>query len=158
MRNAEFCNVNPSCARGHASRLESPTIMSAPIRLLPRYRAAVFWLALVLFALKALVPQGFMPGSPHGGTLIQLCSAAGPIWVQGPSKADHAPDERHAAQAAACSIGAAVAAAALLGAAPGPVPVAERIFPVAARAPPVRRAYPILSAPLGARAPPLSLA
>ncbi|AKQ54115.1 DUF2946 family protein [Bordetella hinzii] len=125
---------------------------------LPRCRAAVFWLALLLFALKALVPQGFMPGSPHGGTLIQLCSASGPIWVQGPSKADHAPDERHAAQAAACSVGAAVAAAALLGAPPAPVPVAEQVFPIAARAPPTPRVHPVLSAPLGARAPPLSLA
>ncbi|OZI71636.1 DUF2946 family protein [Bordetella genomosp. 12] len=131
--------------------------MPAPTHRLPRYRAA-FWLALVLFALKAMVPQGFMPGSARGGTLIQLCSAAGPVWVQGPAKADHAPDERHAAQAAACAVGAAVAAAALLGAPPSPVPVAEKIFPVAARAPPTRRAYPVLNAPLGARAPPLSLA
>lgn len=121
-----------------------------------RSRAAFFWLALLLFALKALVPQGYMPGSSHSGTLIQLCSANGPIWVQGPGKEDHAPDDRHAAQAAACPVGAAVAAIPLLGAAPLPVAVAAAVFPISARAPPAVAALPIFSAPLGARAPPFS--
>ncbi|CAJ48163.1 DUF2946 family protein [Bordetella avium] len=124
---------------------------------LTRSRTAVFWLALLLFAFKAMVPQGFMPGSSQGGTLIQLCSAAGPVWVQGPAKADQGPDERHAAQAAACSSGAAVSAAALLPAPLYPIPVSEQAFPVSARAPPAAPVFPIFSVPLGARAPPLPL-
>src|SRR3546814_10720127 len=74
-----------------------------------RYRAAI-WLALCVFALKALVPQGFMPGADPGATLIQLCSAAGPIWVEGPHKASHHEDAQPAEQSEVCPVGAALAA------------------------------------------------
>ncbi|WP_447991335.1 DUF2946 family protein [Achromobacter spanius] len=117
---------------------------------------AGLWLVLVLFALKAIVPQGFMPATHQGGTLIQLCSAAGPIWVQGPSKQDPAPDERHAAQAATCPVGMALAAVALP---PSPVLLvamaAVMVHPQAARAPPAPIHPSLVGAPLGARAPPL---
>lgn len=116
------------------------------------------WLVLMLFVLKAMVPQGFMPATQQAGTLIQLCSAAGPIWVQGPSKAsapDSAPDERHAAQAAACPVGMALAAVALPA-----TPVlrvaaaAVMAHPLAPRAPPSLTPATRIGAPLGARAPP----
>ena len=80
---------------------------------LPARDAARLWLVLALFALKALVPPGFMPATQQSGTLIQLCSAAGPVWVAGPARHSDAPDERHAAQAAACPMGAMLAAVAL---------------------------------------------
>ena len=91
--------------------------MRPPIRAFTsiRYRAAI-WLALCVFALKALVPQGFMPGTDPGTTLIQLCSVAGPIWVEGPHKADHHQDVQHAEQSAVCPAGAALAALPLLSA------------------------------------------
>ena len=117
--------------------------------------AACLWLVLALFVLKAIVPQGFMPATQQGGTLIQLCSAAGPIWVQGPAKQDQAPDERHAAQAASCPVGAGLAAVSLP---PSPVLLAAAVsvmaHPLAARAPPRADAGSPSSAPLGARAPP----
>lgn len=116
---------------------------------------AGLWLVLLLFALKAIVPQGFMPATQQGGTLIQLCSAAGPIWVQGPSRQDDAPDERHAAQAATCPVGMALAAVALP---PSPVllvaTAAIMAHPLAARAPPAPAHPSRIGAPLGARAPP----
>lgn len=116
---------------------------------------AGLWLVLVLFVLKAMVPQGFMPATHQGGTLIQLCSAAGPIWVAGPSKQDNAPDERHAAQAATCPVGMALAAVALP---PSPVllsaALAVMAHPLAARAPPGPVHTSVRGSPLGARAPP----
>ncbi|CAB3627226.1 DUF2946 family protein [Achromobacter pestifer] len=116
---------------------------------------AGLWLVLMLFVLKAMVPQGFMPATQQGGTLIQLCSAAGPIWVSGPSKQDNAPDERHAAQAATCPVGMALAAVALP---PSPVllsaALAVMAHPLAARAPPGPVHASITGSPLGARAPP----
>ncbi|WMD22033.1 DUF2946 family protein [Achromobacter seleniivolatilans] len=114
------------------------------------------WLVLMLFVLKAMVPQGFMPATQQSGALIQLCSAAGPIWVAGPARHDDAPDERHAAQAASCPVGMALAAVALP---PSPVlllaPVAVMAHPLAARAPPSPVQTYVPGAPLGARAPPL---
>ncbi|MBB1624712.1 DUF2946 family protein [Achromobacter sp. UMC71] len=116
--------------------------------------AATLWLVLALFALKALVPQGFMPAAQQG-TLIQLCSAAGTIWVAGPAKHGDAPDERHAAQAAACPMGAMLAALALP---PSPAPrlasSAVMAHPLAARAPPPVAEGFLRGPPLGARAPP----
>ncbi|MDR6599744.1 hypothetical protein J2732_000727 [Achromobacter deleyi] len=116
---------------------------------------AGLWLVLMLFVLKAMVPQGFMPAT-QSGTLIQLCSAAGPIWVAGPSRQDNAPDERHAAQAATCPVGMALAAVALP---PSPVVLSAALavmaHPLAARAPPGPVHASITGAPLGARAPPL---
>lgn len=121
-----------------------------------RYRAAI-WLALCVFALKALVPQGFMPGTDPGATLIQLCSAAGPVWVEGPHRADHHQDAQHAEQSALCPVGAALAALPLLSAPPALAPVGTTPLRVAARAPPA----PVVSlspgVPLGARAPPILL-
>lgn len=121
---------------------------------LPR-NAASLWLVLVLFVLKAMVPQGFMPATQQSGTLIQLCSAAGPIWVAGPAKSDDAPDQRHAAQAASCPMGAAFASVPLP---PSPVLVAVAAsvmaHPLAARAPPRAANGTVSGAPLGARAPP----
>src|SRR3546814_5789823 len=118
-----------------------------------RYRAAI-WLALCVFALKALVPQGFMPGADPGATLIQLCSAAGPIWVEGTHKASHHEDAQHAEQSAVCPVGAALAALHLLSEpAVAVVPVATITLRFAARAPPPRIAYASPGAPLGARAP-----
>lgn len=129
--------------------------MRTPSAFLYRGNAGL-WLVLMLFALKAIVPQGFMPATHQGGTLIQLCSAAGPIWVAGPSKQDNAPDERHAAQAATCPVGMALAAVALP---PSPVllsaALAVMAHPLAARAPPGPVHASITGAPLGARAPPL---
>ncbi|WP_241071445.1 DUF2946 domain-containing protein, partial [Achromobacter xylosoxidans] len=107
-------------------------------RFMPLARnAACLWLVLALFALKALVPPGFMPATPGGGTLIQLCSAAGPVWVAGPAKRGDAPDERHAAQAATCPMGAMLAAVALPSA-PATLIAASALMthPLAARAPP----------------------
>ncbi|MCY1499839.1 hypothetical protein D9M68_338680 [compost metagenome] len=116
---------------------------------------ASLWLVTVLFMLKALVPQGFMPATQQGGTLIQLCSAAGPIWVAGPGKPADAPDERHAAQAASCPTGMALAAVALP---PSPVLVAAAAsimaHPLAPRAPPAQAQSSAFGGPLGARAPP----
>jgi len=116
---------------------------------------ATLWLVLELFALKAMVPQGFMPAAQQG-TLIQLCSAAGTIWVAGPAKHSDAPDERHAAQAAACPMGAMLAAVALP---PSPAPLlastAVMAHPLAARAPPAVAEGFLPGPPLGARAPPL---
>ncbi len=116
--------------------------------------AATLWLVLALFALKALVPQGFMPAAQQG-TLIQLCSAAGTIWVAGPARHSDAPDERHAAQAAACPMGAMLAALALP---PSPAPAlassAVMAHPLAARAPPPVAEGFLRGPPLGARAPP----
>lgn len=129
--------------------------MRSPFPFLHRGNAGL-WLVLMLFALKAIVPQGFMPATHQGGTLIQLCSAAGPIWVQGPSKQDNAPDERHAAQAATCPMGMALAAVALPS---SPVlrvaAAAIMAHPLAARAPPAPGHVSLIGAPLGARAPPL---
>lgn len=116
---------------------------------------ATLWLVLALFALKALVPQGFMP-APQQGTLIQLCSAAGTLWVAGPAKHSDAPDERHAAQAATCPMGAMLAAVAL-----PPSPAARlaassiMAHPLAARAPPLLAEGAPPGPPLGARAPPV---
>ncbi|QVQ28148.1 DUF2946 family protein [Achromobacter deleyi] len=127
--------------------MRSPSFM-------PR-NAASLWLVLALFVLKAIVPQGFMPATQQSGTLIQLCSAAGPIWVAGPAKHDEAPDERHAAQAASCPMGAALAAVSLP---PSPVLLAAAAsvmaHPLAARAPPRVADGSLSGAPLGARAPP----
>lgn len=135
------------------------------------------WLVLVLFVLKAMVPQGFMPATQQAGTLIQLCTAAGPVWVPGPSRVnaasayapgavpgstpDSAPDSsldhRHAAQAASCPVGMALAAAAV-----PPTPMlrvaaaAIMAYPLAARAPPTPLASLLTGAPVGARAPPFS--
>lgn len=122
---------------------------------LPARDAARLWLVLALFALKALVPPGFMPATQQSGTLIQLCSAAGPVWVAGPTRHSDAPDERHAAQAAACPMGAMLAAVALP---PSLAPLlalgAVMAHPLAARAPPaVADGFPP-GPPLGARAPP----
>ncbi len=116
--------------------------------------AATLWLVLALFALKALVPQGFMPAAQQG-TLIQLCSAAGTIWVAGPAKHGDAPDERHAAQAATCPMGAMLAAVALPPS-PAPLLAASGIMthPLAARAPPLVAEGSPPGPPLGARAPP----
>lgn len=117
--------------------------------------AVSLWLVLALFVLKALVPQGFMPATQHGGTLIQLCSAAGPIWVAGPAKPADAPDERHAAQAASCPMGMALAVIAI-----PPVPAlqiaaaAVMAHPLAARAPPVQARAVHSGGAAGARAPP----
>jgi len=121
-----------------------------------RSRAAI-WLALWVFALKALVPQGFMPGTDPGATLIQLCSAAGPIWVEGPHKADHRQDAQHAEQSAVCPVGAALAAAPLLSSPAAVVPVATITLHIAARAPPAPAVHTPPGAPLGARAPPILL-
>jgi len=118
-----------------------------------RYRAAI-WLALCVFALKALVPQGFMPGADPGTTLIQLCSAAGPIWVEGPHKAGHHQDAQHAEQSAVCPVGAALAALPLLSMPAAVVPVATVTLRIAARAPPALAVHAAPGAPLGARAPP----
>lgn len=123
--------------------------------LLPIARnTATLWLVLALFALKALVPQGFMPATQQG-TLIQLCSAAGTIWVAGPAKHSDAPDERHAAQAATCPMGAMLAAVALPPS-PAPLLAAGSIMahPLAARAPPLVAEGSPPGPPLGARAPP----
>lgn len=129
--------------------------MRRPFPCLTRH-AACLWLVAALFALKALVPPGFMPAAQPGGTLIQLCSAAGPIWVAGPSKRDGAPDERHAAQAATCPMGALLATVALPPAlAPLPGPAAVMAHPLAARAPPAVADGSPPGPPLGARAPPL---
>lgn len=118
--------------------------------------AACLWLVLALFALKALVPPGFMPATQQAGTLIQLCSAAGTIWVAGPSKSSDAPDERHAAQAATCPMGAMLATVALPSA-PAPLLAAGTVMthPLAARAPPAIHEGSPPGPPLGARAPPL---
>ncbi|SSW72673.1 DUF2946 family protein [Achromobacter veterisilvae] len=128
--------------------------MRRPLSSLAR-NAASLWLVMALFALKAIVPQGFMPATQQGGALIQLCSAAGPIWVAGPSKPGDAPDERHAAQAASCPTGIALAAVALP---PSPVlltaAAAAMTHPLAARAPPVLARSSAFGGPLGARAPP----
>lgn len=128
--------------------------MRTPMPKLNRGNAGL-WLVLALFVLKAMVPQGFMPATHQSGTLIQLCSAAGPIWVAGPSRQDNAPDERHAAQAATCPTGMALAAAALP---PSPVALSAALavmaHPLAARAPPGPAHASISGAPLGARAPP----
>lgn len=131
--------------------------MRTPLPTLNRGNAGL-WLVLMLFVLKAMVPQGFMPATHQTGTLIQLCSAAGPIWVAGPSKPDtkdNAPDERHAAQAAACPVGMALAAVALP---PSPVVLSAALavmaHPLAARAPPGPVHASVTGAPLGARAPP----
>lgn len=119
--------------------------------------AACLWLVLALFALKALVPPGFMPATGQRGTLIQLCSAAGTIWVAGPSKHSDAPDERHAAQAAACPLGAMLATVVLPSAAAPLLAVgAVMTHPLAARAPPAIHEGSPPGPPLGARAPPLS--
>ncbi|MBO9353570.1 DUF2946 domain-containing protein [Bordetella petrii] len=118
-----------------------------------RHHAAI-WLALCVFALKALVPQGFMPGTDPHATLIQLCSAAGPVWVQGPHKADHHQDAQHAEQSAVCPVGAALAALPLLSAPAAVVPVRTMALRLAARAPPAPATYSSPGAPLGARAPP----
>lgn len=127
-----------------------------------RYRVAI-WLALCVFALKALVPQGFMLGADPGTTLIQLCSANGPVWIKAPSATDHdhhdpsQQDAQHAEQSAVCPAGAAVAAAPLV---PSPwtvVPIGALTLQVAARAPPSFLDTTPLSAPLGARAPPALL-
>ncbi|MFY0479798.1 DUF2946 family protein [Achromobacter marplatensis] len=116
---------------------------------------AGLWLVLMLFVLKAMVPQGFMPATHQSGTLIQLCSAAGPIWVAGPSRQDNAPDERHAAQAATCPVGMALAAVALP---PSPIVLSAALaimaHPLAARAPPGPVHASAIGAPVGARAPP----
>ncbi|OZI28824.1 DUF2946 domain-containing protein [Bordetella genomosp. 1] len=120
--------------------------------------AATLWLALVLFALKALVPPGYMPGTHADANLIELCSAAGRIFVQGPAPAHDQADERHAAQAAACPVGAAVAAVPLPPSLPVLVPVGTAYsFPFRARAPPVVALTAFAGAPLGARAPPVPL-
>ena len=128
--------------------------MRTPLPTLHRGNAGL-WLVLMLFVLKAMVPQGFMPATHQTGTLIQLCSAAGPIWVAGPSKQDTAPDERHAAQAATCPMGMALAAVALP---PSPVVLPAKLaimaHPLAARAPPGPVLASVTGAPLGARAPP----
>ncbi|MBO1112793.1 DUF2946 family protein [Bordetella petrii] len=121
-----------------------------------RSRAAI-WLALCVFALKALVPQGFMPGTDPGATLIQLCSAAGPIWVEGPHKADHHQDAQHAEQSAVCPVGAALAALPLLSSPAAVVPVATITLHIAARDPPAPAVHTPPGAPLGARAPPILL-
>ncbi|MGE8656739.1 MAG: DUF2946 family protein [Achromobacter sp.] len=117
--------------------------------------AASLWLVLALFALKALVPPGFMPATQQRGTLIQLCSAAGPVWVAGPARHDEAPDERHAAQAATCPMGALLAVVALPPSLALLLAVgAVMAHPLAARAPPaVADGFPP-GPPLGARAPP----
>ncbi|WP_170940327.1 MULTISPECIES: DUF2946 family protein [Bordetella] len=129
--------------------------LTAPTRL--RHRAAI-WLALCVFVLKALVPQGFMPGTDPGATLIQLCSAAGPIWVEGPHKADHRPDAQHAEQSAMCPVGVALAALPLMSAPAGVAPVFDATpMRIAARAPPAHACGVPPCAPLGARAPPLRL-
>ncbi|KGD86884.1 hypothetical protein JL37_28675 [Achromobacter sp. RTa] len=128
--------------------------MRRPLNSLARNTAAL-WLVMALFALKAMVPQGFMPATQQGGTLIQLCSAAGPIWVAGPGKSSDAPDERHAAQAASCPMGIALAAVALP---PSPLlqaaAAAVMAHPLAARAPPAAALSSAFGGPLGARAPP----
>jgi hypothetical protein len=128
--------------------------MRTPLPTFHRGNAGL-WLVLMLFVLKAMVPQGFMPATHQTGTLIQLCSAAGPIWVAGPSKHDNAPDERHAAQAATCPMGMALAAVALP---PSPVVLPAKLaimaHPLAARAPPGPVLASVSGAPLGARAPP----
>lgn len=130
-----------------------------------RSHHAGLWLVLMLFVLKAMVPQGFMPATQQAGTLIQLCTAAGPIWVPGPSKPhaasdttpDSALDQRHAAQAATCPVGMALAAVALPS-----MPVlrvaasAVMAYPWTARAPPAPHAAIHTGAPLGARGPPFS--
>ncbi|KAG0768296.1 hypothetical protein G6F22_017520 [Rhizopus arrhizus] len=96
-----------------------------------------------------------MPATHQTGTLIQLCSAAGPIWVAGPSKQDNAPDERHAAQAATCPMGMALAAVALPSSPVVlPAKLAVMAHPLAARAPPGPVLASVTGAPLGARAPP----
>ncbi|MGY6272221.1 DUF2946 family protein [Achromobacter denitrificans] len=128
--------------------------MHRPLNSLAR-NAASLWLVIALFALKAMVPQGFMPATQQGGALIQLCSAAGPVWVAGPAASSDAPDERHAAQAAGCPMGVALAAIALP---PSPVllvaAAANMAHPLAARAPPVLAWPSARGGPLGARAPP----
>ena len=127
-----------------------------------RYRAAI-WLALCVFALKALVPQGFMLGADPSTTLIQLCSAAGPIWVAGPSVANHdhhhqpQQDVQHAEQSAVCPAGAAVAAVPLLPSPLGLAPIGTVTLQAAARAPPPLVDTSSPSSPLGARAPPVLL-
>lgn len=120
--------------------------MHTPLPTFHRGNAGL-WLVLMLFVLKAMVPQGFMPATHQTGTLIQLCSAAGPIY--------NAPDERHAAQAATCPMGMALAAVALP---PSPVVLPAKLavmaHPLAARAPPGPVLASVTGAPLGARAPP----
>src|SRR5690606_31896479 len=119
-----------------------------------RYRVAI-WLALCLFVLKAMVPQGFLPGSDAGSTMIQLCSVAGPIWVEGPSNSDHQPDRQHVEPSALCVMGASLAAMPLLTAPTLITPKASSApLRVAARAPPAHPIHTAASAPLGARAPP----
>lgn len=116
--------------------------------------AVGLWLVMALFVLKAMVPQGFMPAT-QGGTLIQLCSAAGTVWVAGPAKSDDAPDERHAAQASSCPTGMALAAVALPPTPPLLIAAsAVMIHPLAARAPPALATTSDFGGPLGARAPP----
>ncbi|MBV7486806.1 DUF2946 family protein [Bordetella sp. BOR01] len=129
---------------------------SAAASTLIRHRAAI-WLALCVFALKALVPQGFMPGSDPGTTLIQLCSAAGPVWVEGPHKAGHQQDAQHAEQSAVCSVGVALAALPLSSMPAAVVPLATVTLRIAARAPPAPATQASPGAPLGARAPPFLL-
>ncbi|MFJ1301741.1 DUF2946 family protein [Pseudomonadota bacterium AL_CKDN230030165-1A_HGKHYDSX7] len=121
---------------------------------------ATLWLALVLFALKALVPPGYMPGTHAGANLIELCSATGRIFVQAPAPASthQQADERHAAQAAACPVGAAVAAVPMPPSLPALTPASSAYsFPFSARAPPAPARLLFAGAPLGARAPPASL-
>lgn len=122
---------------------------------------AILWLALCVFGLKALVPQGFMLSGEPATTLIQLCSAAGPLWVQGPAKAEHADpsshqDTQHAEQSAVCPAGAVLAAAPLVPSHPPPKFASPSILSAAARAPPPFADATPLAAPLGARAPPFS--
>lgn len=131
-----------------------------------RCRAAL-WLALCVFVLKALVPQGFMPGIDPSTAWIQVCSASGPIWVQGPTTVahdQHSPlhdashDAQHAEQSAVCPAGAAFAALPLLPPLMQATRTDRQPLVVTARAPPAGIDATPLSAPVGARAPPLCLA
>lgn len=124
--------------------------------------ASIWRFVLLLFALRALVPAGFMPdfSAAQGGRFaLAFCTANGPKTrvvdlVSSASKDDAAKSGSHGV-AGECSFG--------VSAAPALPAIATVALPAAARVPAAHVSAPLLTAstprgpPLGSRAPPALL-
>ena len=120
-------------------------------------------LTLVLFALRALLPVGFMPDLgllKQGGFQIVLCTAQGPATVTvdadgNPQTPDGTPAD--AAFAKDCPFGTAFGKAFALPAVVAALPLLAAADAVLARFLPLDLRPPAQGPPLGSRAPPTRL-
>lgn len=121
---------------------------------MPYWRELGFMLALVAFALRALIPAGFMPGQTAGHAALVVCAGAGGAHVVDSGKYDPRGD-RHDKSAAShefCGFSFNHA-----GAAPAPVAwtVPARTLRALAMPAPQIMAAGLARAPYASRAPPV---